>query len=171
MIETLPEIFAPISTEKIESPAGAFSVPKCTPVLIQWNGEPPHDSFGDKAFVAIDGIATFAELAALKIFKKGGWDGVWINSFRSKFHTSYPLAHPPTEIPEMALDILNRIHGNASFPRGAWDLFCWKNEQVIFVELKRSQKDKIRPTQIKWLERALAAGFTIENFLVVEWRF
>jgi disulfide oxidoreductase YuzD len=48
-------------------------------------------------------------------------------------------------------------------------VFCWKEDKVIFAESKRKSKDKIRQTQIHWLETAIKYGFNEKSFLMVEW--
>ncbi|WP_157530270.1 hypothetical protein [Hymenobacter norwichensis] len=48
-------------------------------------------------------------------------------------------------------------------------MVCWNGEAVVFAELKRHKKDRIRPTQPRWLEAALRVGLEPKNFLLVEW--
>ncbi len=45
----------------------------------------------------------------------------------------------------------------------------WKGKKVMFAELKRFSNDKIRETQVKFLEAALTCGLNKESFLIVEW--
>jgi len=49
------------------------------------------------------------------------------------------------------------------------DVFCWKDDSIIFAESKCLSKDKIRPNQIQWLDAALNYGLKEESFLMVEW--
>lgn len=42
---------------------------------------------------------------------------------------------------------------------------------MVFAELKRRRLDRIRTTQLAWLEAALQLGLQSENFLLVEWDF
>ena len=49
-------------------------------------------------------------------------------------------------------------------------MILWKEEELKFVELKRQGKDRIRQTQIDFLERALKNGIPIENFEIFEWK-
>ena len=54
---------------------------------------------------------------------------------------------------------------------GCWDVVCWNGGARVFAELKRHKKDRIRPTQPRWLKAALRADLEPENFLLVEWDF
>jgi hypothetical protein len=56
----------------------------------------------------------------------------------------------------------------AERPKGSWDVFAWRDDQILFAECKRASKDAIRPSQRRWLEKALAARVALETFLIVE---
>jgi hypothetical protein len=40
---------------------------------------------------------------------------------------------------------------------------------TLFVELKRKGKDRIRQSQIDWLDHSLQNGLSVDEFLIVEW--
>ena len=65
--------------------------------------------------------------------------------------------------------LLERIYERAGAREGCWDVFCWKGDRQVFAEAKWQGHDRIRETQRRWLEAALAIGLPIESFLVVEW--
>lgn len=48
-------------------------------------------------------------------------------------------------------------------------MLAWKERRLIFAELKRKGKDKIRSTQIGWFDAALKSGLSVDNFLFIEW--
>jgi hypothetical protein len=52
---------------------------------------------------------------------------------------------------------------------GAWNVFCWRDSEYLFAESKRTGHDRIRDSQIAWLETALNLGLSPESFLIVEW--
>ncbi|HNU57075.1 MAG TPA: hypothetical protein PKN30_10840, partial [Flavobacteriales bacterium] len=54
---------------------------------------------------------------------------------------------------------------------GCWDVVAWKDDQLVFAEAKKAKHDRLRDTQVRWVEAALQCGLTEENFLVVEWSF
>jgi hypothetical protein len=53
---------------------------------------------------------------------------------------------------------------------GCFDVFCWKGNQFIFIEAKRSGRARIRDTQRAWLQAAIRkCRLPCDSFLVVEW--
>jgi hypothetical protein len=65
--------------------------------------------------------------------------------------------------------LLGRIQKAAGCRDGAWDVFCWNGPEVLFAESKRAGRDAIRDTQVHFLDAALSVGFTVDQFLIVEW--
>jgi hypothetical protein len=66
-----------------------------------------------------------------------------------------------------------RLHAmataNGNTFSGCWDVVAWKNDRLVFAESKKAKNDRMRGTQLKWLEAALRCGCSVEDFLVVEW--
>ena len=134
-----------------------------------WKGIKIGDSYGNKTVLDYDGNPLFAELYALRVFKEKGFNGVWADTFRKTFRTELPEKKEPKVIlPEFVQCELDKINPDGKLS-GTWDLILWKNKELKFVELKRKGKDKIRQTQINFLERALLIGIPIENFEIFEW--
>ena len=134
-----------------------------------WTGIEIMDSYGNKPVLDYNGNPLFAELLALRIFKEKGFNGVWADTFSRTFRTELPEKKEPKIIlPNFVQSELNKINPDGKL-NGTWDLILWKNKELRFVELKRKGKDKIRPTQIDFLERALKTGIPIENFEIYEW--
>ena len=46
------------------------------------------------------------------------------------------------------LELLKIIHRKAGSASGCFDVFCWKDDSVVFAESKRKSRDEIRPTQL-----------------------
>ncbi len=134
-----------------------------------WKGEPIPNSYGNKAVVDWNGEPLFAELAVLKLFQSNGWSGVWVDSYRRKFRVGLPDVVEPIEIPQEQQELIDSIRGRTGQFGGCWDLFLWKDSEVLFIELKRKKKDKIQDSQREWLEHSLAHGLRPENFAFVEW--
>jgi hypothetical protein len=138
--------------------------------LPNWKGKPISDVYGNKPVLDFNGLPVFAELYALREFKEKGFDGVWADSFRKKFRTELPEnKEPDFTLPEFVNEKLNKINPNGKLS-GTWDLILWKKKELKFVELKRKNKDKIRQTQIDFLERALMVGIGLDNFEIYEWK-
>ena len=152
----------PLSTGEV------FRVPTSIQQLSAWRGESPGATYGGKQVLDWRGRPAFAELAILWELESDGWTGAWVDSYRRRFLRGYWDPEAVT-IPDEHHWLLKRIHGKTGFPSGCWDVFCWRGDDVLFVESKRKGRDRIRQTQRNWLEAALNAGVPLESFLLVEW--
>ena len=165
-----PKALVPTAIQEFDSPRGICKIPKTCPVFQPWQQDSPGDSYGSKVFLEYRGHPMFAELVILGMFKDAGWEGVWVDSFRKAYWTS-DYKKLSGGLPVFPSKIIKQIRGSDKFPQGCWDLICWRDNTIIFVEAKHTGKDKIRPTQTKWLSKAMdaAANLSADNFLVVEW--
>lgn len=126
------------------------------------------DRFWTKKILDFRGKPVFAELAVLRILERKGWNGVWVNSFHSRFHNQM-LDKPACDLPEKQQKLFNKIKAAKGSRGGCWDVFAWKGRKVLFVETKRRKHDRITKSQIAWLEAALRIGVPLKSFWVVEW--
>ncbi len=164
-----PTFLMPTTVENMTFPSGAITqVPKVIIEFDQWAGKKIADTYGGKPIVNFKGKPTFAELAILKLFQRDGWDGVWVDTFRKKYRTEY-WPRNEVEVPEFQFALLQRISEKAGSGKGCWDVFCWNKEDIIFSEVKHKGHDRIRQTQLEWLESAFNCGLIPISFLVVEW--
>jgi hypothetical protein len=161
-----PSSLAPLSVESVEVNGVQLEIPKAKISLTDWKGPEPHDDFGGKAFVESDGTGTFAELAVLQMFVREDWQAVWVSSFQRKYYQAYSTCISP---PSVLKAVLERVAGAQQYPNGAWDLCCVRGTDVLFVELKRAKRDWLREAQLNWLRKSMEVGFTLDNFLLVEW--
>lgn len=135
----------------------------------EWKGKPIDYTYGNKAVIDYNSEPLFAELAVLRIFEENGWSGVWVDSYRRKYRIGLPKVIEPIEIPKDKEDLINKIKEKTGKSGGCWDVLVWKDNQILFIELKRKKKDKIQDTQILWLEESLKEGLLPENFILFEW--
>jgi hypothetical protein len=164
-----PEQLMPETLENLHLPSGLdVQIPKTAPVFRLWSGEFTGDTYGNKPLLDIDGTPIFAELAILSLFQKDGWNGVWVDTFRKKYRTSWGEAGV-VRLSGDELQLLKAIHQRAGSASGCFDVFCWKENLVVFAESKRKSKDEIRQTQLAWLEAAMQTGLDASAFLIVEW--
>jgi hypothetical protein len=164
-----PDLLIPYTTEEIELPSGTkVLIPKATPVFEIWSGEPVDDTYNNKLVLNFNSEPAFAELATLKIFQSDGWDGVWVDTYRNKFRTSY-WPKDSVETPSKQKELLNSIYKEAGSTKGCWDVFCWKSGVYCFAESKRQGRDRIRDTQRRWLEAAIKCGLPLTSFMIVDW--
>jgi len=138
--------------------------------LPAWAGSPVEGhGLGAKALIDMGGRPMFAELAVLEQKRAQGWDGAWIDSYRRKYRVSMP---PQTtiELPSEQAKLLADIRDRTGRWGGCWDVFAWRGSEFMFLELKRAHSsDRIRKTQVEFLEAALNLGVPIAAFSLVEW--
>lgn len=165
-------------------PAGRMAIRSTSPNFKPWPVDRPRpaDTKGNKPLVEVGGQVSFGELAILAALLREGWEGRWIDN--------YPL--PPTfrvAYWDQQLVKLSRERANAALPQapralyeticaragdqrggGAWDVIAWRGDEMVFIEAKkRASGDKIRDSQLRWLDAALKLGVPRECFLFVEW--
>jgi len=131
------------------------------------------DDYNNKPIIDCEGQPLFAELAVLKILKKEGWDGFWIDAYRRKFHIAMPskteVAFSP---PKDKLELLNQIWNKTGKKfSGSWDIFAWKGDNIKFIELKHAKKDKMRENQDNFYQTAISLGMPEDSFEIWEWGF
>jgi hypothetical protein len=161
--KTDSEIFSLSSGEQI-------SIQKYFLHFNEWKGIPIPNTYGNKAIIDFEGKPLSAELAVLKLFNKNGWQGVWVDSYRRKFRVGLPDIVDPIDLPDDKKDIIKKLRTATSKIGGCWDLFLWKDNQIFFIELKRSKKDAIQGSQKLWLEKSLEISLTPTNFALIEWK-
>ena len=151
-------------------PSGRIvDVPKATASFSVWRGEQPADRYGKKPILDFEGRIAVAELAILWTLQKAGWNGVWVDTDRRKFRADHWNA-PPVELPQEPKALLERISAlRGGKHQGTWDVFCWREDQYLFVESKWRNHDRFKPVQLEWLEAALSLGSPLPGFLIVEW--
>ncbi|MGI9034475.1 MAG: hypothetical protein ACR2GD_00400 [Pyrinomonadaceae bacterium] len=165
-----PNKLEPDSEETLHFSSGEIiKIPKINVRFKQWFGEHIEDNYGGKAIVNFNDEPVFAELAILRIFQNDNWNGVWVDTYKRKYRTAYWNNKDGIELPSDKQILLDKIYKNLGSKNGCWDVFCWKENKVIFAESKRSSKDKIRKTQVEFLESALSCGLSKAYFLIVEW--
>ena len=134
-----------------------------------WKGKPIPNTYGNKAVIDFNGEPVFAELAVLRLFQSQGWDGVWVDSYYRKYRVGLPDVATPVELPEKQQKIIDSIRAKTGKSGGCWDVFVWKKDQILFIELKRNKKDHIQESQKMWMEKSLNYGLSGHTFLLLEW--
>jgi hypothetical protein len=164
-----PRLLIPKTIENLSLPSGALMrIPKAEPVFRKWQSEFTGNTYGNKPLLNVEGEAMFAELVILRLFQENGWEGVWVDTFRKKYRTAWG-EKGVVKLSDDKLRLLKAIYARAGSSSGCFDVFCWKGEYVMFTESKRKSKDKIRETQLHWLEAATQVGLEPNSFLIVDW--
>lgn len=135
----------------------------------QWRGAPIPNTYNNKPVIDWNGEPLFAELAVLRLFQSNGWDGVWVDSYRRKYRIGLPDVVQPIEIPEERKKLIESIREKTGRSGGCWDVVLWKEDKLLFIELKRSKRDRIQDSQISWLEQSIFLGLKTDNFAFIEW--
>jgi hypothetical protein len=166
----IPGLLTPRGTAPITLPSGVrVEIPKTAPLFSIWQGAAPGETYNRKAVLDFRGRPGFAELVILWAMLEAGWHGVWIDTYRKAYRTAYWGQPPIVDLPKQGREILDRIAPHVPAWSGAWDVLCWRDDDVLFAESKRRSRDAIRAAQVRWLAAALQSGFRADNFLVVEW--
>ncbi len=155
-------------------------IPLCRPTFTAAPHTDGVDTFGGKDLLLVDGRPQFAEVAILRAFQAAGWQGRWLETYGkgkmtpglwNAWHPAGPRAQEHLPIAEAWVN--ERLHAiaaaNGNTFSGCWDVVAWKNDRLVFAESKKQKKDRMRGTQLRWLEAALRCGCSVEDFLVVEW--
>jgi hypothetical protein len=172
--------------EITERPPTRFNLPgREEPVCIAtqrwalepWEGEDPPSLatiWSRKPKFAVNGSRSCAELAIVHHLRNEGWHGVWVNSFgprelRSEWFPA-PAARTLAEAgaPAWAVEAFDRLRAaNGGSLGGFFDVFAWREPgQVRFYEAKVGP-DRIKPTQIRFLEVALRFH-RLQEFTIIE---
>jgi hypothetical protein len=148
-------------------------IPLCMTEFQHWNGPPLVFDFGGKPTVYHAGQAAWAQLRIASLFRDAGWDALVVQTYgglhylreMKRGHDDRGLA-----LPESARDLFARIAEHNGGFGGFFDVFASRGDEVAFAEAKLSKKDRLSPTQRRWIAAALAAGVPNESLLIVEWK-
>jgi hypothetical protein len=177
---SIPPLLAPSTKTFITLLSGStIDLPTCRPVFSEWTGKPPAFNYGNKPTLNDRGKAAYAELVILNLLRASGWEGVWVANFGGTHFlrdmpSGWKLASQHVAIPPKRKTLLDSIR-RAAGTTGCFDIFAWKNNDVLFCEAKHKSgrlkgNDRLTKPQYKFIEGALACGVCIDSLLFVEWR-
>ena len=158
-----------VAFEEIRLPSGELvEIEKLEAQFAPWRGDEV-DTYGGKQVIDYRGRPAFAELVVLWGMQEDGWQGVWIDTYRRKLRTGYWNVAPIQNLPERPSSLLDRIYAIAGSRAGAWDVFCWRGDEIRFTDCKRRSRDRIQPSQLHFLMSAGSVSITPSCFRIVEW--
>lgn len=168
-----------------ERPPTPFSLPQGTVniatqrwELEQWQGAPdPLDLqriWSRKPKFTVDGRRSCAELAVIDHLRHDGWDGVWVSAFGGAWLRAEWFPAPAFRTiaeagaPAWAVQTFERLRAaNGGKLGGFFDVFAWREpDEIRFLEIKVA-RDRIQPTQRRFVERALRFHEPRE-FMIIE---
>ena len=163
---------------------GVLALPLCRVTLQAAVTDANVHTFGNKPLVWVDGRAQFAEVAVLRLFEEEGWNARWVETYGTGRTPAYwrewnpqgPTAQKNEPIAELWVNerlqriaaINGSLRGGGPSYSGCWDVLAWKGEELVFAECKRSNKDRLRHTQLRWAEAAMQCDDV--GLVVVEWQ-
>ena len=133
----------------------------------------PGSALGHKPKFAVNGSRSCAELPIVDHMRADGWQGVWVNAFRSELRSEWfpaPAARTLAETgaPRWAVEAFDRLRAaNGRSLGGFFDVFAWREPgEVEFYEAKVGP-DRVKPTRLRFAE--LASRFhRLEQFTIAE---
>ena len=114
-----PKLLEPKTVENVRRTSGGeIQIPKSTTCFNEWSGDSFAATYGNKTILNLDGEPAFAELAILRIFQNDGWNGVWVDTYRSKYRTEYWENKNGVELPADKQTLLENIYKIAGSVKG-----------------------------------------------------
>jgi|SRR5579864_5916094 len=170
----VPQELEPIERMGVILPNGStVTLPVCRPSFPAWNGSPIGFDYGSKPILDYKGEPCFAELVILRLLIEHGWDGVWVETYGGTHYlrtmpNDWNLESEHVLIPADKEHLLKTIWKTAK-TSACFDVFAWRDDQILFCEAKRTGKDRFTVPQVRFIEGALASGIRPASLLVVEW--
>ena len=143
--------------------------------------------FGKKDAALVDdghGNPSFAELVLIDKFRAAGWESLWFSAFGRVGYIkawAWNQERPTYEenIPTIVKSNLDSVaahretleHSVTTGRGGIPDVIAWRGDDILFMDCKRSNKDRLQETQIEWLHCARAAGLSELQLGIFEWDY
>jgi hypothetical protein len=123
----------------------------------------------NKPALDFEGEVTWAEFVIVRLLHQAGWDARWIKNWAGGREPCVAVGRREP-LPKAAGAMLRRIDELAAIGTsgGPWDVLAWLGDEFLCIESKQHKSsDKLRETQIKWMDAALSEGIT--DFVIVEY--
>jgi hypothetical protein len=128
---------------------------------------PTHKTIPNKPAFEFDGAALYPEFVVLRLLERGGWGAAWRKNWGgTAFWADIGQVVDP---PPRALSIFDQVSAHAG-GAGAWDIFAWRDREVLFILSKACGHDRITAYQARWLDTALRMGIPLACFAIVEYQ-
>ncbi len=181
--ESYPANLQPDHEQSLELDGITYPVPGTTLTLHKWTGLRIKDDFNRKGLIDFKGVPLFAELVVQRMAEAAGWSARWVEPYAAAPMNPYIMIDWNGDASiggqvRVAIDdadaekTLARIaERNGNSYAGCWDVVAWRRTRIIFVELKWTKHDFIKPTQRTWLKHGLETGLSLDNFLIAQWDY
>lgn len=176
----LPPALTPDDVMELALTVCSVQVPVCRPRFTAYTAPTGTDRFGGKDLLLVDGRPQFAEVAILRLFEVAGWEGRWVETYQRGVMDPAFLREwnggafkTQMQVPIEKAWVIDRLRAiaaaNGNSYSGCWDVVAWKGNRLVFAESKKAKHDRMRGTQLRWLEAAMKCGCAVEDFQIVEW--
>ncbi len=125
----------------------------------------------NKPSIELDGAASWPELVIVDLLSRAGWEARWTKNWAGgrEFCVGVGTAKP---LSGRGREVYEAIHHREPSLGGAgtWDVIAWRGSDVVFIESKQAaSSDRLRDTQLAFLDAALDFGVEAEAFAIVEY--
>jgi hypothetical protein len=165
----IPDEFKPADEIEFLLPSGrSVTLPRVRPLFRPGPGAPAGEERGRDLVFSQDGLVS-VESAVLRALRRAGWEGALIDASGQAGRGPGADAPEAERLPATATALLQRIGQATGARKSAWEICCWRGDQVLFGKTKHSRREQFRAPELAWLEAALLSGLTQDSFLVIEW--
>lgn len=161
------------------SPGAPLAVWHIRVEMKQWSPQPSdppltwNETYGKRQVLSATGSRSVAEIEIARRLRKAGWQAGWLDSFGRAPTDFQEWIVAPDELPaalrsallEISLAMRSRTNSHP-------DIIGWRSGKLsdaIFIEYK-GPNDRIRATQIAWLQAAFGMGISRDQFAIAQWR-
>lgn len=175
-----PASFGEVEWTEVQLCGDLVHIPKVQPMFVPYIGEHDVHTWGNKPLLLVDGKPQFAEVAITRVFEEAGWQARWVETYGHpalapamwrSWDPQGPRAQTHAPIADEWLNekLLAIASVNGGSFSGCSDVVAWTTDRLVFAEAKRHKKDRVRASQLRWMEAALRCDVRAEDLLVVEW--
>ena len=127
----IPASLAKCGQEKLFADEHAeILVDKYCTTFHPYQGEEQIYTYGNKAIVVDQGKPTYAEFAALSLFREEGWNGMWVDGYRRKKRSSLL---EDAQYPQSIRELLDSLSSRTGRTGGVFDLILWRDQMIMFI--------------------------------------
>lgn len=137
--------------------------------------EPPprSETYGKTLVVGDNGDRSVAEIELVCRMREGGWQAGWVDTFGSAPRIWASWLVDPGELPTALRRSYRAITNDTGRTGGGGqpDVIAWRGDTLqdcAVIEYK-GPSDRILPGQDAWLQAALRAGLSPDQFVVARW--
>ncbi len=129
------------------------------------------ERYGKTTIIGEDGSWSVVEIELTRRLREAGWQAGWVDTFGGAPKAWAEWLVNPSSLPSALGHFISEIDRVTGRKGGKPDLVAWQGDSLakaVFLECK-GPGDKIHQKQEEWLNAALRAGMSCEQFAVAKW--